>query len=53
MLKEEKEADDALKAQFKTKWFRTPSDELTEMFRTNEAKYRQIVTSAVQVCNKL
>lgn len=48
MLHEEKESDDKLRTQFGTKWSRTPSQKLTEMFTTNVSKYRQITNNATE-----
>ncbi|XP_063368295.1 programmed cell death 6-interacting protein [Cydia amplana] len=48
MLREEEEADAALRSQFGARWGRTPSPQLTEAFRANAAKYRQIIDNAVR-----
>ncbi|CAG4946407.1 unnamed protein product [Colias eurytheme] len=48
MLREEEQADSALRAQFGARWARTASPQLTEAFRANSAKYAQIIDNAVR-----
>ncbi|XP_047531932.1 programmed cell death 6-interacting protein [Vanessa atalanta] len=48
MLREEAEADAALRAQFGARWTRTESEKLTEAFRANASKYAQIIDNAVR-----
>ncbi|XP_050349008.1 programmed cell death 6-interacting protein [Nymphalis io] len=48
MLREEAEADAALRAQFGARWTRTESEKLTEAFRANASKYALIIDNAVR-----
>ncbi|XP_035793216.1 programmed cell death 6-interacting protein-like [Anopheles albimanus] len=46
MMDEERDSDNQLRAQFKDRWTRTPSDKLAATFRANGDKYRIIIDNA-------
>ncbi|XP_053605524.1 apoptosis-linked gene 2-interacting protein X 1 isoform X2 [Plodia interpunctella] len=50
-LREEAEADAALREQFGARWSRTASPQLTAAFRANADKYRQIIDNAIRADN--
>lgn len=47
MLKDEEASDDNLRTQFKQSWTRVQSKTLTENFRINASKYREIINNAI------
>lgn len=51
MLREEAEADASLRGQFGARWARTESSKLTDGFKANGDKYRQIIDNAVRADN--
>ncbi|KAJ0177559.1 hypothetical protein K1T71_006432 [Dendrolimus kikuchii] len=51
LLREEAEADASLRAQFGARWSRTESAKLTEAFKANATKYRQIIDNAIRADN--
>ncbi|GAB1608342.1 programmed cell death 6-interacting protein-like isoform X6 [Argonauta hians] len=48
MLEEEAKSDSQLREQFKTKWTRTSSGQLTETMKMEASKYEQILNTAIQ-----
>lgn len=48
MLEEEAKSDSQLREQFKGKWTRTASGQLTETMKVEASKYEQILNTAIQ-----
>ena len=52
-LNGEEESDDSLRAQFKERWTRTPSNKLNQNWKDHITKYRSILQNAIEADNKV